>query len=66
MAKLILSTERCKACYLCVANCPKEALSPSGKVNSKGNEYVQVDEEKCVCCGSCYQICPDYVFEIIE
>ncbi|MFR3071324.1 MAG: 4Fe-4S binding protein [Paeniclostridium sp.] len=26
---------------------------------------VQVDEEKCVQCGSCYTMCPDLVFEIL-
>ncbi|MBS6561605.1 MAG: 4Fe-4S binding protein, partial [Clostridiales bacterium] len=25
---------------------------------------VQVDEEKCIICGTCYRVCPDYVYEI--
>lgn len=66
MSKIATTTDRCKACHLCIANCPKGAISPSGKVNAKGYEYVIVDDEKCVGCGSCYQMCPDYVFEILE
>lgn len=65
MSKIKLSFERCKACYLCMENCPQQAISVSGKVNAKGHEYVEVDEEKCVGCGCCYQMCPDYVFEIL-
>ena len=64
MPKIKVNTERCKGCYLCVANCPNKAISISGNVNAKGYEYIQVDEEKCVACGCCYQMCPDYVFEI--
>ena len=40
MEKIKLSTERCKGCYLCVANCPKEALSVSDEVNGKGVKVV--------------------------
>lgn len=65
MAKIKLNIDRCKGCYLCMENCPKEAISVSGNVNAKGYEYIQVDDEKCVACGSCYQMCPDYVFEIL-
>lgn len=65
MEKIKLSTERCKGCYLCVANCPKQALSVSDEVNGKGVKIVQVDQEKCIGCGSCYAMCPDLVFEIL-
>lgn len=66
MKKVITDVERCKACYLCVANCPKQAISKSDKVNHKGYEYIQVDAIKCIHCGSCYQVCPDFVFSIDE
>lgn len=66
MGKVSVTTDRCKACHLCIVNCPKDAIYPSGKVNARGYEYIAVDEEKCVGCGSCYQMCPDYVFEILE
>ncbi|MCD8097301.1 MAG: 4Fe-4S dicluster domain-containing protein [Lachnospiraceae bacterium] len=65
MKKIKLSVERCKGCYLCVANCKPQALSISDVTNGKGVKVVQVDEEKCVQCGSCYAMCPDLVFEIL-
>ncbi|HHW95041.1 MAG TPA: 4Fe-4S dicluster domain-containing protein [Mogibacterium sp.] len=64
MQKVNTDVERCKGCYLCIANCPKEAIKKSGKVNLKGYEYIIVDNDKCISCGSCYQVCPDYVFEV--
>lgn len=65
MGKIVMSTERCKGCLLCVSVCPVKALSPSGELGEKGYETVKVDEGKCIQCGSCYRMCPDYVFEII-
>ena len=65
MGKIKLSTERCKGCFLCVSVCPVKALSPSGELGEKGYEIVKVDEEKCIQCGSCYLMCPDYVIEIL-
>lgn len=65
MSKIVLSLERCKGCHLCVSVCPTKALSPSGELGEKGYETVRVDEEKCVQCGSCYRMCPDYVIEIL-
>ncbi len=65
MAKIVMETERCKGCLLCVSVCPVGALSPSGELGEKGYETVKVDEDKCIQCGSCYRMCPDYVFEIL-
>lgn len=65
MEKIKLTTEWCKGCYLCIANCPKDALSQSDEVNAKGVIVVQVDQDKCIGCGSCYAMCPDRVFEIL-
>lgn len=64
MEKAIPKTDRCKGCYYCVGACPKEAISVSEHVNAKGYAVIQVDEENCIGCGICYQVCPDYVFEI--
>jgi Dissimilatory sulfite reductase (desulfoviridin), alpha and beta subunits len=65
MDKIKLDTERCKGCYLCVENCKPGAISLSGRSNGKGVITVQVDQDKCVQCGSCYAMCPDLVFEIL-
>lgn len=65
MEKIRTNTERCKGCYLCIANCKPKALSVSNKTNSKGVFTVDVDQEKCIQCGCCYLMCPDLVYEIL-
>ncbi len=64
MGKVTLHTQRCKGCYLCIRECPKKAIKKSGTNNKKGYEVIEVDEQLCVACGTCYVVCPDYVFEI--
>ncbi len=64
--KLILHQDSCKACLYCVAACPKQALAVSDYTNAKGYQAVGVDEEKCVVCGACFAVCPDYVYEIVK
>ena len=64
MEKVVLHTQRCKGCYLCIRECPKQADKKAGVSNKKGYEVIQVDESLCVACGTCYVVCPDYVFEI--
>ena len=58
--------EMCKGCGFCVLQCPKGALSFSDKVNSKGYNIIDLDEEKCIQCAICYTVCPDYVYERVE
>lgn len=65
MEKVKLDVERCKGCYLCIANCKIGAISLSDYTNRKGVVTVKVDQEKCVQCGCCYTMCPDLVFEIL-
>lgn len=66
MKKLIIHSESCKSCKYCIHSCPRNALFLSGKINDKGYQTVAVDEDKCIHCGICYNVCPDYVFEIQE
>ena len=33
---------------------------------TSGYRTVVVDESKCIYCGMCYTVCPDYVFSIEE
>lgn len=64
MEKVLVNKSRCKGCYLCVDICPKKAISVDEHVNEKGYLPVNVDLSLCIACGSCYRICPDYVFTI--
>ena len=64
MARAYVDTKLCKECLKCVQECPKEAIYPLEKLNSKGYKVVGIIGEKCTGCGVCYTVCPDYCFEI--
>lgn len=66
MKKLVINTEDCKACGYCIHFCPKEALFFSGTMNKQSYTPVQVEERLCIFCGTCYTVCPDMVFSLIE
>ncbi|MCK5451412.1 MAG: 4Fe-4S binding protein [Candidatus Omnitrophica bacterium] len=58
--KINIDKEKCKGCMLCIGVCPMKILKASGKVNSRGLEYVEVENpEKCTGCGMCVMVCPD-------
>ena len=65
MAKIkgavVIDTERCKGCDLCVVACPANVLSLNPKeVNNKGYNYVYVkNQDDCIGCANCGLVCPD-------
>ena len=65
MAKIkgavVVDTERCKGCNLCVVACPLDVLALSAKeVNKRGDTFAQtVLEDTCIGCASCATVCPD-------
>ncbi len=65
MAKIqgavVVDTERCKGCNLCVVACPLNQLALTSKaVNKKGYPYAtQIDDDRCNGCASCGIVCPD-------
>ena len=59
--KLVLRTDRCKCCELCVTACPMHILKlDEVAVNRKGYHPISVtDPDKCIACASCAMMCPD-------
>ncbi len=43
---------KCQACMICLRRCPVEAIS-GGK-----NKIHVIDQEQCIKCGTCFEVCP--------
>ncbi len=57
---IVVDTDRCKGCALCVEACPKDVIAIVKKVNVHGYPYVEaVAQDNCIGCASCGIVCPD-------
>ena len=58
---IVVNTDRCKGCQLCVVASPKNVISLAQKnVNAHGYPYVEPSNaELCIGCVSCAIVCPD-------
>jgi 2-oxoglutarate ferredoxin oxidoreductase subunit delta len=63
---VVVNTERCKGCDLCVVACPCDVLALQKKeVNNRGYHYAYMaNAEKCIGCQSCALVCPDACIEV--
>lgn len=63
---LVIDTEACKGCDLCIDACPPRVLEMTTHTfNSRGYRYP-VLFEGCTGCRACSQICPDFVFQVYK
>jgi 2-oxoglutarate ferredoxin oxidoreductase subunit delta len=62
--KIIINTERCKGCGLCVQVCPKGAIVISKQSNKSGYFPAQASNIDCTGCAVCAIICPDAAIEV--
>ena len=61
---VVIDTEACKGCDLCIDACPRDVLvMTTHEVNTRGYRYPQL-LPGCIACKACAQICPDSVFQV--
>ncbi len=62
--KIIIDTERCKGCGLCVTACPKNGIIIS-KISNKNSYFpAEAKNTDCTGCAVCAIICPDAAIEV--
>jgi len=62
--KIIIDTERCKGCGLCVSVCPKNCIVISKLSNKAGYFPAQAVNRECTGCAMCAIICPEAIIEV--
>jgi uncharacterized protein (DUF362 family)/NAD-dependent dihydropyrimidine dehydrogenase PreA subunit len=55
--KPIINTSRCALCKACVSNCSVHAIEETGKT-------LKINEEKCIQCYCCRELCPNDAVEL--
>lgn len=64
---IVVDTEKCKGCGLCIVVCPTKVIGLARDVNSKGYHYSYMEnEEACIGCTSCALVCPDTVITVYK
>ncbi len=62
--KVIIDTERCKGCGLCVPACPKSCITISKQSNKNGYFPAQASCDDCTGCVLCAIVCPETVIDV--
>jgi 2-oxoglutarate ferredoxin oxidoreductase subunit delta len=64
---ILIDSDRCKGCGLCVDYCPRAVLEPSKRINRLGYHPVEAAHpEKCTGCQACVVMCPDAAIELFR
>jgi 2-oxoglutarate ferredoxin oxidoreductase subunit delta len=67
MANILINTERCKGCRLCMEFCPRKLITMSEDFNCKGHHPSVFEEsEECTGCAICAMMCPDIAIEVYK
>ena len=62
--KIVVDTEKCKGCEVCLPVCPTDVIEMASLVNSKGYHFMEQVREDCIGCTNCATVCPDSVITV--
>lgn len=55
MGQLVFTTDSCVGCNRCIGACSCKGANIAKKRN--GENVIEVDEDKCIACGACFDVC---------
>jgi F420-non-reducing hydrogenase iron-sulfur subunit len=55
-----IDPEKCQACMICARRCPVGAISGAK------NQIHVIDQESCIKCGTCLEVCPEKFRAVVE
>lgn len=62
---IVVDTEVCKGCEVCIPVCQTNVIAMSQEVNRKGYHYAyMVNPEACNGCTNCALVCPDRAISV--
>ncbi|MBK7143285.1 MAG: 4Fe-4S binding protein [bacterium] len=65
MPGVVIDTNHCKGCELCVKACPQKILSMSREITLRGYFHAQMhDPSRCIGCRICAITCPDAAISV--
>lgn len=64
---IVVNSERCKGCEICMVSCPTGTIAMSVDVNGKGYNFAYAAHpELCTGCANCGLVCPDGVIKVYK
>lgn len=62
---IVVDTEKCKGCSICIPTCPTDVIRLAKDVNRKGYNFLYMENpEECIACTNCAVVCPDGVISV--
>lgn len=69
MSHIVIDSNKCKSCYLCINACPLGLIKKGQNIGKTGEYTVEFSdiEKKCFGCAQCAMACPDVaIVEVIK
>lgn len=61
---IVINTERCKGCEVCISACSFGVIAMANEVNGKGYHFATKVNDECTGCTNCATVCPDGVITV--